>query len=105
MEIFYSTGKIEKVLTNYHAMVKKYGPEDAMHLVGILQQIKYANSLKDIPEAPRPRRHKLHGNFKEYWGIHFSRKNVIVVNPYGDFIIDDLSSIKCLEVIMVGDYH
>ncbi|MGD1817498.1 MAG: hypothetical protein ACPKNR_10720 [Pleomorphochaeta sp.] len=105
MEIFYSNRKLEKLLTNQHAIVKKFGTNDARHLIGILHQIEYANSLQDIPESPRPRRHKLKGELKKYWGIHFSGKNVLVVSPYGEYEIDDLSSMKSIEIIMIVDYH
>lgn len=105
MDIEYTTKKIEKLLTNQQAMRKKFGATDAKYLISILQQIRYANSLADIPESPRPRRHKLKGKYKNYWGIHFTKKDVLIVNPIGDYDVDDISTITSIEIINVEDYH
>ncbi|MBK5201271.1 MAG: hypothetical protein JJE21_07030 [Spirochaetaceae bacterium] len=105
MEIFYSNRKIEKILSSLTAMKNIFGPKDSLKLISLLKQFEYANSLEDIPSVPPPRRHKLSGDKKDCWGICFSDKNRIVVEPYGEFDIGDLSSIKCVKIIMVGDYH
>jgi proteic killer suppression protein len=105
MEIVYANRKIEKLLTHQQLMKRHFGPKDTIHLIGLLHQLEYASSLEDIPEAPRPRRHKLTGDLKNHWGIHFSKKNVIVVKPIKNYNIDDLSTITCIEITMVGDYH
>ncbi|NCD06048.1 MAG: plasmid maintenance system killer protein [Spirochaetia bacterium] len=105
MDIVYTTKKIEKLLTNQQIMKRTFGTNDAKYLISILQQIRYANSLADIPESPRPRRHKLKGIYKNYWGIHFTKKDVLVVNPIGDYDVDDISTIKSIEIVKVEDYH
>lgn len=104
MEIYYSSKKLEKILTNKRLIKKVYG-FCYSKLINRLSELEVANSLIDIPTYPPPRRHKLGGDRKTYWGIDCSKNYRIVVEPHGEYDIEDLSTISAITIISIEDYH
>ena len=47
-----------------------------------VQELRAANNLSEIPDCPPPRRHKLSGNLKDYWGIDYSKNYRFIIRPY-----------------------
>lgn len=104
MEIKYATNKLEKILTDPR-LVKKYYGKDATRLLIRLSELSVADSLLEIPDVPPPRRHKLSGEWENCWGIDYSKNYRIIIQPIGDYEIQDLSSIKGIEIVDLVDYH
>lgn len=104
VELEYSSKKLEGILTNPR-LIKKYYGVDATRLMNRLSELRAALSLEMIPNVPPPRRHKLTGDFKDCWGIDFSANRRIIIAPIGEFLLDDLSTIKKIQVLILDDYH
>ena len=104
MEIFYSSTKLEKILTDPR-LLKKYYSNDYERITNRLSELRLANSLNEIPEVPPPRRHKLSGNRRNCWGINYSKNDRIVICAVGEFDINDLTTIKAIEILDLEDYH
>lgn len=61
--------------------------------------------MAEIPEVPPPRRHKLEGRYKNCWGIDYSKNDRIIIQPVGDYDINDLTTITEILIVVLGDYH
>ncbi len=104
MKIYYSSKKDEEILNN-ERLIKKYHSNDFRHIINRLSELRAANNLSEIPETPPPRRHKLSGNYKDCWGINYSKNYRFIIEPYGSFDINDISSITEIKIIELEDYH
>ncbi len=104
MVIKYSTNRLEKILTD-DRLIHKYYSNDYQRIKNRLSELKVANNLSEIPESPPPRRHKLSGNYKDCWGINYSKNDRFIIKPIGEFDINDLSSIVEIEIVELEDYH
>jgi len=104
MLIHYSSTKLEKILTNERLLKKAYS-NDYIKLGNRLSELRAANNLNEIPVAPPPRRHKLSGNYDNCWGIDYSKNDRIVIQPIGDFNLEDLITITEVMIIALEDYH
>lgn len=104
MIISYSSNRLKKILTDPR-LIKKYYSNDYKKINNRLSEMKAANNLSEIPECPPPRRHKLYGNYKDCWGIDYSKNYRIIIRPVGKFDINNLSSICEIEIIDLEDYH
>lgn len=104
MKLYYSSNKLEKILTNERLIKIEYG--ELHNKISIrLSELRAASTLKDIPHLPPPRRHKLTGNREGHWGVDISKNFRIVIEPKGDFDKDDLNSITEILVCNIEDYH
>ncbi|PKM67565.1 MAG: plasmid maintenance system killer protein [Firmicutes bacterium HGW-Firmicutes-2] len=104
MNIEYSSNKLEKILTNPR-LLKKHYSKDFKRLSIRLSELRAANNLSDIPEVPPPRRHKLHGEWTDCWGIDYSKNYRIILRPIGEFDLENIKSITEIEIIDLLDYH
>lgn len=104
MIIHYSSKKDEKIFQD-ERLIKKYYGKDGEKISNRLSELRAANNLEEIPPVPPPRRHKLNNNRKNCWGIDYSRNDRIIIEPYGEFDIEDLSTIKEIKIICLEDYH
>ncbi len=104
MVIKYSTKRLEKILTD-DRLIHKFYSNDYQRIKNRLSELKVANNLSEIPESPPPRRHKLSGNYKDCWGINYSKNDRFIIKPIGEFDINDLSSIVEIEIVELEDYH
>jgi hypothetical protein len=50
-------------------------------------------------------RHKLSGNYADCWGIKYSKNERFVVKPYGEYNINDLTTIEEITIVTLEDYH
>lgn len=104
MLVKYASKKIEKILES-RRLIKKYYSNDYEKLSNRLSELKVANNLAEIPECPPPRRHKLRGDLLGCWGIDYSKNYRIIIKPIGDFDINDIKTIKNIEIVALEDYH
>jgi len=104
MKIHYSSSKQEKVLTDLRLLKKYYGI-DSTKIANRLSELRAANNLAEIPEVPPPRRHKLHGEYNNCWGIDYSKNDRIIIRPMGNYDINDLTSITEVLIVDLEDYH
>lgn len=106
MEINYSDRKQEKILTDMRLLQKYYSNHHGK-IANRLSELRAANNLAEIPNVPPPRRHKLtdERNRKNCWGIDYSRNFRIVIQPTGDYDINNLESITQIIILSLEDYH
>lgn len=104
MKLHYKNTKMEKILTNERLIKKKY-TSFHINLRNRLSELRAANSLEEISIYPPPRRHKLNGQLDNLWGIDISKNFRIILQPEGNFDIDNLSTICEIKIISLEDYH
>ncbi|QAT41972.1 type II toxin-antitoxin system RelE/ParE family toxin [Aminipila luticellarii] len=104
MEIHYSSAKQEKILTDVRLLKKYYGTAH-IKLRNRLSELRFANNLSDISELPPPRRHKLNGQYRDCWGIDYSKNYRIILQPIGEYDISDIATISEVLIIALEDYH
>ena len=104
MEISYGNSKIEKICKNEQRALKKLGNlNNVQNLFKMLAILRNADTLKDVSEAPPPRRHKLTGNLNGLWGIDINKGLRIILKP--QIMTNNLSLIDSVEIYKIGDYH
>lgn len=104
MEIHYSSAKQEKILTDVRQLKKYYGAAH-IKLRNRLSELSFADNLSNISELPPPRRHKLNGKYKDCWGIDYSKNYRIILQPIGEYDINDIATISEVLIIALEDYH
>ncbi|EAC5507493.1 plasmid maintenance system killer protein [Listeria monocytogenes] len=104
MIIVYSSNREEKILNNERKIRQHYGKNHS-ELATRLAELRAVNSLSEVPITPPPCRHKLSGRFRNCWGIRISKNYRIVIEPCGDYNLDNLETIKKVKIISIEDYH
>jgi proteic killer suppression protein len=102
--IHYSNNK-DELIFNDERLIKKYYSNDFKHIINRLSELRASNNLSEISELPPPRRHKLSGRYNECWGICCSKNDRLIIQPYGEYDINNLSSITEVKIIAFTDYH
>lgn len=105
MIVHYNCSKDEKILTNERLINKHYNKAHANRIKSRITELQSANNLNEIPQCPPPRRHKLSSNMQNCWGIDYSPNYRIIVEPYGSFDINDLTTITEIKILRLEDYH
>ncbi len=105
MILHYNSSKDEKILCNERLLNKHYKKAHAIRIKSRLTELQSANNLSEIPQIPPPRRHKLSGDLKDCWGIDYSPNYRIIIEPYGSFDINDLTTIIEIKILKLEDYH
>lgn len=104
MIIHYASNK-DKQIFNNERLIKKYYSNDFKHIINRFSELRAANNLSEISELPPPRRHKLSGNYSDCWSISCSKNDRLIIQPFGNFNINDISSITEIKVLEFTDYH
>lgn len=104
MNIKYSDSRMERILTSRRLIGKKYGHIQPS-LENRLSELRAARYLADITCEPPPRRHKLTGDYDGCWSVSVSKNWRIVLQPIGDFDLNDLTTITAMKIISIEDYH
>lgn len=104
MIIHYSSSKQQKILTDQRLLKERYGFHHKK-IANRLSELRAANNLAEIPPVPPPRRHKLHGNYDDCWGIDYAANFRIIIQPVGNYDINDLTTITEILIVDLEDYH
>ena len=104
MEIHYSSNRDKKIFQSERLIIREYS-KLARNVMNRLSELRVAECLADIPNTPPPRRHKLTNNYERCWGIDVSKNHRIVIEPYGEFDVNDLTTIREIKILKVEDYH
>lgn len=104
MEIHYATEKDKKIFTS-ERLIKKYYGKIANSLAVRLSELRVADNLSDIPQTPPPRRHKLGGDYQNCWGLNVSKNFRMILEPVGEYDVNDVTSIREVKIIRIEDYH
>jgi len=102
MEIYYGKDgrdfwQSSKLLT------RKYGAENAKKIQRRIMEMQASPSFADLPPAARP--HPLIGDHKGCFSLHIQQPFRLIVEPYGDFDLACISTIKSVTILTVTDYH
>lgn len=104
MVIHFSSKKQQRILCDERMLKKHYG-RLADKLILRMAELEAAVSLEEIPSVPPPRRHKLEGNKSNQWGIDVSKNYRIVLEPYGQWKSENLSTVQEVKILDIEDYH
>lgn len=104
MKLYYTTTKLEKILSDKR-QIKRFYPREYNKIVTRLSELIVANNLSEIPNVPPPRRHKLYGNKAGCWGIDYTKNFRIILKPINEFDMNDLKTITDVMILALEDYH
>jgi len=102
VKIHYKNKKDKAILTDQRKIVRYYN-KSAQSIMNRLTELLAADSLDDIPISPPPVRHKLVGT--NQWAVKYSKNYRIIFEPWGEYNINDLKSIKEIRILKLDDYH
>lgn len=105
MILHFNSSKDEKILGNERLLNRHYNKSHANRIKSRITELQSANNLSEIPQIPPPRRHKLSGELNNCWGVDYSPNYRIIIEPYGLFNIDDLTTITEIKILKLEDYH
>ena len=94
--------KIEKKFANARELKINYG-KLANRIEMVLSVLKVANNLKEVPNVPPTRRHKLVGDYEGCWALDIDKSRRMILRPTNNS--DVLEEINELEIIAIVDYH
>ncbi len=94
--------KIEKKFANARELKINYG-KLANRIEMVLSVLKVANNLKEVPNVPPTRRHKLVGDYEGCWALDIDKSRRMILRPTNNS--DILEEINELEIIAIVDYH
>lgn len=94
--------KIEKKFANARELKINYG-KLANRIEMVLSVLKVANNLKEVPNVPPTRRHKLVGDYEGCWALDTDKSKRMILRPTNNS--DILEEINELEIIAIVDYH
>lgn len=104
MHLEYSSNGLKKILED-ERLINKYYSKMSTAIKNRLTELRAAECLKDIPEVPPPKRHKLTGDYNNCWGVSVSKNFRMILEPIGEYDINDLSSIHSIKILDIKDYH
>lgn len=94
--------KIEKKFANARELKINYG-KLANRIEMVLSVLKVASNLKEVPNVPPTRRHKLVGDYEGCWALDIDKSRRMILRPTNNS--DILEEINELEIIAIVDYH
>lgn len=104
MVLHYPSKKDEKILTNERLIKKEYGNLAGKIMIR-LSELRVVDCLAEISELPPPRRHKLEGKYANCWGLDLSANFRMIIQPEGNYQIEDLNTITEVKIVSIEDYH
>ena len=111
MEIFYSSRKQKKTLTNSSKLVRKYGKRQAKEIETRMRQLRDAKTLADISSLPPTGCHELVGNRAGQLSLDLKHPYRLILEPANDPIPRkedgglDWSQVTKVLIIGVEDTH
>ena len=95
--------KILKIIFNEKQMIRKYGAEIEKSTRVAISVLRNVKSLKEVPNVPPTRRHRLQGKMHYLWALDLNKSYRLLIQPSIDS--DDLSKITEVTVCDIVDYH
>ncbi|MBI4225202.1 MAG: killer suppression protein HigA [Candidatus Sungbacteria bacterium] len=111
MKLEFDNPKHEILINNYDALFKKFrkkGEQIADDLLAVIEVLRAADCLFDVPKSYRP--HPLKAEYKGYFAVDVDDKNRIIFRPNHNsdpnFRIDNYKTITSIKIIEIfKDYH
>lgn len=109
MKLTYKNNKLQKLCEEpvyEKELTKKYGVQVAKNLPKKIMELKSFNSVADIPTSLPYRRHKLSGNYKDFFAINITPQyRLIFKQSVNNIVIVDLKEIKEIEIVEVSKHY
>ena len=111
MEIFYSSKKQKKTLTNSSRLVRKYGKRQANLILQRIDDLKIVKTLAQISSSPPTRCHELVGDRAGQLSLDLKHPYRLIIEPANEPIPRkedgglDWSRVTEIRIIGVEDTH
>ncbi len=109
MKLYYKNEKLKRICedpTYQKSVIRKYGMEVAINLEKRIKDLKRYNTLFDVPSSLPTRRHKLQGEYKDYFAVNITKAYRLIFKQKDDaIIIEDLKSIKEILITEVSKHY
>jgi len=111
MIISFSSRKLEKILSDEKALIRRYGPEQARQIQRRLFELQAAENLETLRTLPHVRAHELTGNRAGQISLDVKHPYRLLIEPDyespplkedGGF---DWKKIKSVKILKVEDTH
>jgi len=103
MEIHFRKKKLEKMLSS-ERMIKRYFSKIHAGLVNRLTELESVSNLSMITHLPPPRKHKLTGEYENYWAVDVSKNQRLLFSSYNSEITKE-KNIQKIIIEGIKDYH
>ncbi len=103
MEIYFRKKKLEKMLSS-ERMIKRYFSKIQTGLVNRLTELESVSNLSLITHLPPPRKHRLSGDYENYWAVDVSKNQRLLFSSYSSEITKEIN-IKKIMIEGIEDYH
>jgi proteic killer suppression protein len=106
MQILYKNRQLERLLTDFSALRKKYGGQAAEKIMQRISELDAAESLDDMPKSARTHPHKPTQMGKFSVDI-LKHKHPLRLLFYaeGDYKLEDRSTIKIIRIDEIAEIH
>ena len=107
MKISYENNNLKKLLSSENNLIRKYNKEVSDKVYQRLAYLRNVPNLEKVsPQAPY-RRHKLKGNYKNYYAIDITKTLRLVFAPPIECRDSEynLKDIQEISIIKIEDYH
>ena len=109
MQIKFTYRRLEKLVSQRSALVRKYGPDGAKKVTYRMSLLQSADTLADMRHLPG-RCHELTGDRKGQLALDLHGGYGLVFRPAGDWSRKNdgglgWSSVSAVEVIAIENYH
>jgi proteic killer suppression protein len=85
-------------------MIKRYFSKIYTGLVNRLTELESVSNLSMISHLPPPRKHKLSGEYKDYWSVDVSKNQRLLFSSYNSGITNEVDITKII-IEGIEDYH
>jgi plasmid maintenance system killer protein len=109
MIITFRKRKMGKAFNDHRQLAKEYG-QLAISIAMMMQTLRAAPTLEEVPATPPTRRHELVGDRKNTYAVTLKGNWRLVFEPAGPIPRDheggiDMSAITTIRILEVEDYH
>lgn len=110
MELYFRSGKFEKLCNSERETDKELGPKVGRKLRQRLNELSAFECLADVPKVPPPRCHELTGNKKGIFSVDLQHPYRLLFTPRNDDIFKDdggidLKQVVEIDILRIEDTH
>ncbi len=111
MDIYFDSGKLQKLCDSEKKLIKKFGFENAQKIKLRLVQLEAAEHLAGMAGFPDAHCHRLHGELEGYFSVYLKHPMRLIFKPSHDPMpvkADgglDLYRVTMILITDIRDYH
>lgn len=107
MKISYEDNNIKKLLSSEKELIRQYNKKVSDKVYQRLEYLRNVPNLEKVSSQPPYKRHKLTGNYKDYYAIWITEKLRLIFSPLAEHRTSEynLSDIQEISILKIENYH